>query len=120
MKKSLILLMITCCFFVKAQDSLGAKFNGSCLISGGSITVAEFKKLKTICPAKLTKVIRYKMTFKSIETKKELVTLFDAGTDFSAAPPKLNPGDTIVFDEIEGLGLDKKKASANKIILLIK
>src|SRR4051812_33286739 len=123
MKKILTVLIF--CFFVKqgsAQDSLIAKYNGGCLISGGSITVAEFKKLKTICPVKLTKVIRYRMTFtsKSIASTKEYVTLYEAGTDFSIAPPRVAPGDIIVFDEIEGLGSDKKKAKAKGMTLLFK
>lgn len=105
-----------------SQDSLVAKYNGECLISGGSISLAEFKKLHSLCPPKLTKVIRFKFRYqpKGTQKKNAYPTYYEGNLDFQGSASKVKAGDIIIFDEITGLGPDKKRATAEGMVLFIK
>lgn len=125
MKKSFSLLLILFCFIVKqgvSQDSLVAKFNGNCLISGGSISLADYKKLKTICPPKLTKVIRFKRIHqpKGTQRKNAYPVYFEGNVETLQIFPDAKSGDIVIIEEIIGLGPDKKRAVAEGMVLIIK
>lgn len=124
MKPFLYFILLLAFSSAKAQtkDTFQAKLNGNCLQSGGSISVADYNKIKRLCPAKLTKVIRFKMT------------RVPKGTSFKNARPGyveclggdipyLEPvkvGDTVFFDEIVGLNENKKRSAAESMVLIIK
>lgn len=117
---SFILLSVSKTF--SQNDSIKAKFNGECLISGGSISLADYTKLHSLCLPKLTKVIRYKFRHQTKGThKKDAYPVYiETNMDFQLTAKKVNAGDIIMFDEITGLGMDKKKTTADPLILFIK
>jgi hypothetical protein len=126
MKKLLPILLITFCFLAKQnfsqKDSLLAKFNGNCLISGGSISLSDYKNLKIICPPKLTKVIRFKRMHqpKGTHRKNAYPVYFEGNVETLLIFPEAKPGDMVILDEIIGLGHDKKRAVADGMVLIIK
>jgi hypothetical protein len=124
--KHFVALLITFCLVIKhghAQtDSLAAKFNGNCLISGGSISLADYNKLQILCPPKLSKVIRFKRAHqpKGTHRKNAYPVYFEGNVETLTIFPKAKPGDIIIIDEIEGLGMDKKRAKAAGMVLILK
>ena len=123
--KYLLSTLLVCFFLTKTfsqTDSIKAVFIGECLVSGGSITLADYKKLHSLCPPKLSKVIRYKFRHQAKGTHKKNAypTYFETNMDFQPSSTKVQAGSIVMFDEIIGLGMDKKKAGADPIILFIK
>ena len=124
MKYFFNLCLIIICFSVKAQtkDTLVAKFNGICLISGGSIAVADYKNLQSLCPPNLAKVIRFKRLKygKGQSRKNGYPTMFEGNVENLSVFPEVKPGDTVVIYEIIGLGPNQKRANAADMVLTIK
>jgi len=93
------------------------------LLSGGLISVTDYNKIKRLCPAKLTRVIRY--TFyhqpKGTLRKNARKTFIEClGEDMAYPISTLKSGDIIIYDEIVGLNANKKRSAAESIILTIK
>lgn len=124
MKQIVTLLLFIICFSLKAQtkDTVQAKLNGSCLISGGLISVADYNKIKRLCPPKLIRVIRFKNTRipKGTSIKNAHPAYVEClGGDIPYLEP-VKSGDTVFFDEIVGLNENKKRSAAESIKLTIK
>ncbi len=118
-----ILLIVFASKTFSQSDSTKAKFEGNCIQTSGSITVNDFGKLKRICPPKLTKVIRYKYIYqpKGKTRKNSYPVYFESNDlDFKMGHKPVKPGDIIIFEDIVGLGADKKRSAADAIVLTIK
>lgn len=125
MKNSIILFILLSGFISRAQtkDTAYAKLNGGCLLSGGLINVTDYNKIKRLCPAKLTRVIRYTFYHQpkgKLRKNAHKIFVECLGEDFVYPIPALKPGDIIIYDEIVGLNANKKRTAAESIILTIK
>jgi hypothetical protein len=124
MKNFFILYLTFLCFTFKAQtkDTAKAILNGNCLISGGQITVNDYSKIKRLCPPKLVRVIRFKVTRvpkgKSVKNG-DTMYIECLGGDIPYLDP-VKPGDTVFFDEIVGLNEIKKRSASESIVLNVK
>lgn len=123
--KSLLSILLVCFCMTKTfsqNDSLKAKFSGNCLISGGTISLSDYKNLKIICPPKLTKVIHFKRIHqpKGTQRKNGYPTYFEGNVESLTIFPDVKSGDIVVIDEIIGLGPDKKRATSEGMVLIIK
>ncbi len=119
MKNLFKTIFIFLLFFAKPSfsqsDTLAAKFNGGCLISGGTISVSDYEKLNNLCPPKLTRVIRLKFLYvpKGTSRKKAYPTYYESlGQPFDFSYKKVKPGDQVIFEDIVGLNSDKKRSAA--------
>lgn len=124
MKKIIVLLLLISGFISRSQtkDTVYAKLNGSCLLSGGLISVTDYNKIKRLCPPNLIRVIRFKYTLvpKGTSIKKGHPGYVEClGGDIPYLP-SAKVGDTVFLDEIVGLNENKKRSAAESIVLKIK
>ncbi len=127
MKKIYIFFLFAISLTSNAQtkDTLTtpAKFNASCLMTSGTITVSDYEKINNLCPPKLTKVIRFKFLYipKGTNRKKAYSIYIESiGEKFDLSYKKVKPGDQVIYEDIVGLNADKKRSAAEAIVLTIK
>lgn len=102
-------------FSLKAQKL--AKFNlkDSCVISGGVMAVADFKKVCKVCPAGMKKVTSYSVAY--LENHVEVFFPLKNGRWNSSFLKNAKKGTFIVIDDIKGID-DKGKQTTVQAITL--
>lgn len=107
------LLFIFTILFVTYNVSFGQKIaainlKDSCIMSGGIIKLADFKKLCKICPPNVKKVVSFNVSYPL--NPPVYGKLFCKGNRYntSIVVPSTRAGNVIVIENIKAIGMDGK------------
>ncbi|MBP7808886.1 MAG: hypothetical protein KA163_06310 [Bacteroidia bacterium] len=117
--KKISLVIICFCFKISlAQNPVKLNLKDSCIMSGGVMLVADFKKVCKVCPPGMKKVTSYSISYVENHLSVAFPLKNNRWNSSFLKNPKL--GTLLVIEDIIGIGVDGKPYTAPMITIGLK
>ncbi|MBK7668467.1 MAG: hypothetical protein IPJ32_14695 [Sphingobacteriaceae bacterium] len=109
--KKFSLIVICFCFKISfAQNPAKLNLKDSCIVSGGVLMVADFKKVCKVCPEGMKKVTSYSISY--IENHMSIAFPLKNNRWNSSFLKNAKLGTMLVIEDIKGVGANGKPVTA--------